>query len=79
MDSDKNITARLNDTTNDDEIVEEESSQPVELSISGTLPHVAIENLPANSNKIIITVSSPVDPGGTGQLTLRVPISPKRA
>ena len=75
MDSDKNITAKFNDTTNDDEIVEEESSQPVELSASGTLRASIIENLPANSNKIIITVSSPADTGYTGQLTLSTNIA----
>ncbi|KKT18732.1 MAG: Peptidase S8/S53 subtilisin kexin sedolisin, partial [Parcubacteria group bacterium GW2011_GWB1_43_8] len=32
MDGDKNITAKFNDTTNDDEIVEETPSQSVELS-----------------------------------------------
>ena len=55
--------------------MEEESSQPVELSASGTLRASIIENLPANSNKIIITVSSPVDTGYTGQLTLSTNIA----
>jgi len=58
MDGDKNITAKFNDTTNDDEVLEEVSSQPVELSASETLRASIIENLPANSNKITITVSS---------------------
>jgi hypothetical protein len=58
MDSDKYITAKFNDTSNDEEILEEVTSQPVELSASETMRANIIENLPANSNKIIITVSS---------------------
>jgi len=58
MDGDKNITAKFNDTTNDDEILEVISSQAVDLSASETLRASIIENLPANSNKITVTVSS---------------------
>jgi hypothetical protein len=58
MDGDKNITAKFNDTTNDDEVLEEVSSQPVELSTGETLRASIVENLPANSNKITINISS---------------------